>query len=301
MRVAFREKPYDLLAVVATSLAALAVAAASDVGPLRFVLGFALVLFLPGYSMVAAVFPRNGEVGWIERAALSFGLSIATVPLVGLLLDASPWGVRLESAVAALLVVTLGTTAVAYWRRVRVPPEERLALSLEFAPPRWRGLSPFDKALTIGVIVSLSLAAGGLAYAHGTPPARAGFTEFYLLAPNGGINPEDYPLRVNASEPAAVIIGIANHENREMNYTVSIQLVNVQYVYNGTTKRNDTVELGNATLDVLQVTVPNAERWESRYGFRIPSPGEYQLRFLLFTSPPQGLPYRFVQLRIHVD
>jgi uncharacterized membrane protein len=48
---------------------------------LRIPLGSVFVLFLPGYAW-SFVFFKKGEIDLIERIALSFGLSIALVPLV---------------------------------------------------------------------------------------------------------------------------------------------------------------------------------------------------------------------------
>lgn len=48
---------------------------------LRVVLGSIFVLFLPGFAW-SYVFFEKGEIDEIERIALSFGLSIALVPLV---------------------------------------------------------------------------------------------------------------------------------------------------------------------------------------------------------------------------
>jgi uncharacterized membrane protein len=53
---------------------------------LRIVLGIPLVLFFPGYTLMAVLFPRRERVGSMERVALSFGISIAVVPLIGLIL-----------------------------------------------------------------------------------------------------------------------------------------------------------------------------------------------------------------------
>src|SRR5659263_694396 len=62
---------------------------------LRNILGLPLVLFLPGYALIAALFPAKSDLDGIERTALSFGLSIAVVPLMGLGLNYTPWGIRL--------------------------------------------------------------------------------------------------------------------------------------------------------------------------------------------------------------
>ena len=59
---------------------------------LRILLGLPLVVFIPGYSLIAALFPNNDDITLTERIALSFGLSIAVVPLVGLGLNFTPWG-----------------------------------------------------------------------------------------------------------------------------------------------------------------------------------------------------------------
>lgn len=46
----------------------------------RIVFGSFYVLFLPGFAWSWVFFGRD-EIDWIERIALSFGLSIALVPL----------------------------------------------------------------------------------------------------------------------------------------------------------------------------------------------------------------------------
>ncbi|MGB3943467.1 MAG: DUF1616 domain-containing protein, partial [Methanothrix sp.] len=59
----------------------------------RVPVGLVMVLFLPGYALIAALFPRDDDLDGIERVALSFGLSIAVVPLIGLGLNYTPWGI----------------------------------------------------------------------------------------------------------------------------------------------------------------------------------------------------------------
>jgi L-cystine uptake protein TcyP (sodium:dicarboxylate symporter family) len=80
----------------------------------RNVLGVVFVLFMPGYSFVKAFFPNNvfaktsrsESLETIIRFALSIGMSIALVSIVGLLLYFSPWSLDLTTEVLSLLAFT---------------------------------------------------------------------------------------------------------------------------------------------------------------------------------------------------
>ena len=80
----------------------------------RYVLGTIFILWLPGYTFIKALFPAEVPIktsqknlDTIERIALSLGMSIALVPIVGLLLNYTPWGIRLTPVVLSLLALTL--------------------------------------------------------------------------------------------------------------------------------------------------------------------------------------------------
>jgi len=80
---------------------------------IRYVLGAIFVLWLPGYSFIRALFPEETQtkkttksLDQIERIALSLGMSLALVPIVGLLLNYTPWGIRLTPIVFSLLSLT---------------------------------------------------------------------------------------------------------------------------------------------------------------------------------------------------
>ena len=89
----------------------------------RWVLGSLFVLFIPGYVAVEALFPKGRELDGIERLALSVGLSLALVPLVGLLLNYTPWGIRLDPIMISLTTLTIGLALVAFGRRFRLSVE----------------------------------------------------------------------------------------------------------------------------------------------------------------------------------
>jgi len=72
----------------------------------RYLLGSIFVLWLPGYSLIKALFPTK-ELDNIERTALSIGMSLALVPITGLLLNYTPWGIRLTPVTISLLALTM--------------------------------------------------------------------------------------------------------------------------------------------------------------------------------------------------
>jgi len=87
---------------------------------LRWILGSVFVLFVPGYVTVQALFPRVEDLDGIERLMLSIGLSLALVPLIGLLLSYTPWGIRLDPIVISLTVFTVGLALGALFWRFRI-------------------------------------------------------------------------------------------------------------------------------------------------------------------------------------
>jgi uncharacterized membrane protein len=48
---------------------------------IQAIIGLPLVLFIPGYALSYAFFPKKKDLDLMERIALSFGLSFALIPL----------------------------------------------------------------------------------------------------------------------------------------------------------------------------------------------------------------------------
>lgn len=92
----------------------------------RHILGAIFVLWLPGYTFIKALFPSESSekaeekgLDTIERIALSIGMSLALVPLIGLLLNYTPWGIRLTPIVFSLLALTVIFATIAIVRQYR--------------------------------------------------------------------------------------------------------------------------------------------------------------------------------------
>jgi uncharacterized membrane protein len=69
--------------------------------------GAVFTLFMPGYALAQLLFIRKYR-DTVECISLSLGLSLAVTPLIGLLLNYSPWGIQLVSIVVSLTILSIG-------------------------------------------------------------------------------------------------------------------------------------------------------------------------------------------------
>lgn len=107
-----------LVALVAGTVALVAASPGPPLIYLRYALGSLFVLYLPGAALIELLYPKKADLSQLERVALSLGLSLALVPLVGLLLNYTPWGIRLEPILASLSLLTVGLAAGAAFRKL---------------------------------------------------------------------------------------------------------------------------------------------------------------------------------------
>ncbi len=108
-------------------LAALLVAAGSEwLTPLRLPLGLVAVFFLPGYALLEALYPRSEKLSQLEIMGLSIALSLAIVPLAGLLLSFTPWRVRPLPVAVTLTAITSILVLVASYRKYSLLARRRI-------------------------------------------------------------------------------------------------------------------------------------------------------------------------------
>jgi uncharacterized membrane protein len=256
---------------------------------LRLLLGLAYVLFMPGYALQAALFPADDELDGPERLALSFGLSIAVVPPIALILDQLPWGLRLwPIVIAEALVITL-FSAIALYRRSRLPVEQRTVLSVDVDPGGWWAAQDRTNRVLYTVLFSaLLMAAVSAAAIVLLPKPGEAFTEFYILGPEGLA--ENYPREAVAGQPLSVTLGITNREGDAQRYRVDVH--------------NGTHHIG--ALDTIQLD--HEETYEAPITFAPVKLGDdVQIRFLLYREGDAGdqnaaeeEPYRSLRLWIRV-
>ncbi|MFB3764162.1 MAG: DUF1616 domain-containing protein [Methanotrichaceae archaeon] len=287
--VRIEELPGDLLAAVVLAVATLLFTLLSPLSytPVRIPLGLLMVLFVPGYTLIAALFPRKGDLDGIERVALSFGLSIAVVPLMGLGLNYTPWGIRLTPVVVSISLFTLAMSVISYIRRTSLPIDERFSVEFRknLASARAEVMadekSRVDKALTIILILSIILSVSALVYVIVTPKQGEKFTEFYILGPKG--KAYDYPTRVLAGNKSTVIVGVVNHEYSLVNYTMNLNF-------------------DNSTILEDRLTLEHNQTWEHPVTYVLNHPGDEQkLEFLLYKEDNFTAPYRDLHLWVNVS
>lgn len=249
-------------------------------GTVRVALGLPFVLFFPGYTLIAALFPARDDLDGIERVALSFGLSIAVVPLLGLALNYTPWGIRLYPILLTLLVFMILLSVIAIYRRNKLSFEKRFLISLNLETAKWGNLSRLDKILSVALVGAIFFAVGSLYYVATTPKVGEKFTEFYILGTGG--KAEGYPRDMKTGEEKEVILGIVNHENRPVNYTVEVRM-------NGFVKTK---------LDPVKLN--HEEKKEESVRFSALEPHEnMKVEFLLYKDGEND-PYRSLHLWVNV-
>lgn len=84
---------------------------------LRYAAGAIYVLYVPGFTLIEALYPKADELERLERFALGVGLSLAVVPLVGLVLNYTPWGIRLDPIFTSLSLLTLALGLAGVYRK----------------------------------------------------------------------------------------------------------------------------------------------------------------------------------------
>lgn len=242
--------PGDALVVLAIAFAGTAGVLVLPAGsPIRVALGLPLLFFLPGYALLAVCFPgrhdesgrrvsssgpagvtRRGTVTLPERLALSVGLSVALVPVVGLVLVAAPVATTpavIAAALTAVVVVGMARRLLSPARnRYRAPVRGGVSTMVEFvvAPDSVR-----TRVLNVAVLVVAVLAVVALAGALVSPPQDEAYTDVALVTEDGSGDyvAGGYPDQLAPGESAELVLAVENEEGERTDYTVVVVLERV--------------------------------------------------------------------------
>lgn len=225
----------DLAVLGAIVLANLALLPVGAPAVLQWSLGIALLLVLPGYAIVAAVFSmapagtrqragggRALGPGWPIRAALSLALSLLVVATVGVVLSATV-GIRHVPAILAVSVVTVVSGLIAADRRRSLAPEScgnPLRGGVDLSPASF-GQTTVQSAVMLLALVALVSA---VAFAGSAPSGGETYSEFYVLSEgeDGELVAEGHPSTFVAGEGHELAVGIENEEGETVTYDVVV-------------------------------------------------------------------------------
>jgi uncharacterized membrane protein len=171
--------------------------------PVRVAGGLALSMFMPGYALLRALYPR--ALSSVERYALSIPVSFVVAILIGAALDLTPLGLSGNALVLLTWLATVGLMAIAYARLVRGRTVNLAQLRLH---------APVSAS---AVVLSVLLLEGAIVFAgyslfqaaHATPKP------FTALSVDGasGVQQSGLPLSVT----------LDNEEGQSMQYDLQVK------------------------------------------------------------------------------
>lgn len=218
---------------------------------IRALFGIPLLVFLPGYALLLVLFPhtytdtrlsqpslvsvnRNRPgVTFVERVALSFGLSLALIPLLGVLVlslfpQAGP------ATIVGLFSAFVGVgLLVGEYRRQHLTEPERYDLPVK----QWYSsvVGSFSNETNtnrvvngvLAVVVVLSVV--GLGAALVAPNYGESYTDLSLVTEgsNGAFVAAGYPQALSAGNDE-IYASVTNHERATTQYTLVVQLQRVE-------------------------------------------------------------------------
>ena len=296
----------DLFAVLAlTLLSVVALLSPLHGSSVALLLGVPFLLFVPGYAIVAALFPEQptgrdslgsheGSPDWLVRAALSLLVSSLVVALVGLVLG---WflTISLGALVVAIAAITVCGVAVAGERRRRLPAGRRAD------PLAGRSLTLLLggtslQSVTLGIAVVALL--GATVFVGVTPVQGEQYSEASLLTENadGERVAEGYPSTFVAGEGHQLSLALSNHEGESVNYEVVVVAQQVDSAGDVTAEQR--VDRFGTTLDHGETAVLDRQIAPTMTG------EDVRLRFLVYegATPGSGVePDQTLQLWIDVE
>lgn len=243
---------------------------------------FLMMVFLPGYSLMAAVFPGKTDIKGFERGVLSVALSLAVTALTGLVLKYTSLGMHLTQAVLGVSGFTMVMVVAAFIRRWKAGEEESFSLSpyIKSVKTHFKDKSMEYKVVSIIMVISMILAVSATVYIAVTPHQGDGFTEFYILGENG--TAAYYPSNLTVGEESNLTIGIVNHEYETVDYLL-------------------VVKSDNRTLTKRNVTLEKGAKLEIPYNFTAGSAGRKEMQFILYRLPDEVTVYRSLHIWVEVE
>lgn len=306
----------DLLAVIAIALVSVPLFWTGTLPQiLSVLLGFLIVIVLPGYAFVSALYPESTKrddnrlgggneptISNGERFLIAIVTSIGIVPGILLIIEFSHINIARTPVIIAITSWTVLFSIIALVGRFRLPPARRFVLGgsstgggLSSKFTIYRGFSrsdnPFNPRSKAGLMLNVMIVFAivflgiSIAYAAVAPPSGDDFSELYLLTENetGELVNEGFQTEHNAGESITLTIAIGNQLGESTEYSVIVLL---QEIPEGEQTPIEETELDRFDQLVMdEETVTNTRTWEPDM-----TGDQLRLLVLLYEGQPVGEP-----------
>ena len=300
MKILFDKYPIDIIICILCCFIIIPIILLNLNYTLKIVLGLLFLLFIPGYLLLLVLFPTKKTdkgIDFIERIALSFGISLAIVAITGIAIISTTGKIQLESALLAIFIFEISIGVISIYRWFKTKPYERLVLSIDLS--LFKSKSKLDKILVSILIILILVTTMVFIFVITTPRSDEKYTVFNILTSDRSIT--NYPHNISAGEKTKIIIGITNHEYQTINYTIEVWLINQTITFDESTKENIISYNDAWFMDKINISLnhnnKNIEKewesqWEYNYTFNITKKGEnLKLAFLLYKTPTDNFDY----------
>lgn len=228
----------------------------------RFVLPLPLLLYLPGYVLMALLFPRGTslrespiqkplgghepprDLESVERVGLGFGFSIALLPLFAFATSVAGLGVGRPTVELATAFVLLGAVV----RVLLGTGESAIVSASKRTATGIRESSTRNLLLNTALAVGVCLAVGMLVFGLASPQQGEQFTEAVIVSESdeGELLTTGYPTNLTAETSETTALLLENNEGARVEYTVVLQL---QRVEEGAVVENEELARESTSID----------------------------------------------------
>lgn len=182
----------------------------------RLMVSVVMMFVVPGY-LIQKLFPRE-KADAPEIIGLSFGLSVAVLPILAVVIDLVPF-LQLDTATitVALCLFVIGLLLLNIQRTPSRPVGEVFWPGLT-----WKNIPFIERAALVGVGVSFTAAVFAFVGISFLAAPSDTYTEFYILGEEGLA--EAYPRDLRADRLYYLSFGVTNHEKQTTAYRVELHV-----------------------------------------------------------------------------
>lgn len=254
-------------------------------GPLTWTLGFLAIFFAPGYAIVSALFPGQREVlsqsflvrreerifniSMTERIALSVGLSAAAMALAGTMLSRGIFDLTALTVGFTSAGFTYIFSAVAVYRRSRLPPGDQFRLATK--TPFFRShITPAEKAVSAAIVAGLVILGVVMANGLTAHPSPEPFSEVYMTGADG--NMEHLPQKLTVGQQGLVNVTVTSHLEGPAKMTLVLSLEQ-NFTATSPFDPGQPVDLALDQPRSYQFDLANGQSWQRTLAFTLSTPG----------------------------